>query len=82
MSKDAGVQAVEFFLKRAEYSATLAAQHCRDKQFDKGMNLYKEAYGYLKKADAAVPENADIKSKLEDVKIKYQDAKKMCENPG
>jgi hypothetical protein len=79
MSKDAGTQAVDFFLKRADYAAGLAVRHCKDNEFDKGANLYKEAYGYMKKAEAAVPDDMQIKQKLEELKQKYQEAKKNAD---
>ena len=72
-------QAVDFFIKRAEYSATLAAQHCRDMEYEKGMNLFKESYGYYKKAEQKLPDDLELKKKLDDIKNKYQDAKKKYE---
>ena len=73
-------QVVGFFLKRADYAATLAAQHCRDTEFDKGAKLFKEAYVFYKKAEQALPDDAEIKQKVEETKLSYQDAmKKMKE---
>ncbi len=67
-------QAIEFFVKRAEYAADLAIQHCRNMEFDKGSTLYKQAFVYYKKAEKALPENPEIKQKLGEIKIKYQEA--------
>jgi hypothetical protein len=79
MSKDAHSQAIDFFIKRAEYSATLATQHCKDTEYEKGMNLFKEAYGYLKKAENAHPDDENLKKKIDEIRQKYQDAKKKFE---
>jgi hypothetical protein len=72
-------QAVGFFVKRAEYSEGLAAQHCRDTEYDKGTKLYREAYGYYMKASQSLPDDAELKAKLEDVKKRYQEAKQKME---
>ena len=76
---DADQQAIDFFIKRAEYSAGLAAQHCRDSEFEKGVNLYKQAYAYYLKAQQAKPDDAPLKAKIEEIKQKYQEAKKSME---
>jgi hypothetical protein len=79
---DANDQAVEFFIKRADYNLNLAAQHCRGKEFEKGMNLYKEAYSFMMKALKSRPDDAVIKKKVEDTKFLYQEAKKNCTEHG
>ena len=72
-------QAIDFFIKRGEYAADLAEQHCRNMEFDKGVDLFKQAYGFLKKAENERPEDESIKSKIILVKQKYQEAKKNLE---
>jgi len=79
---DANDQAVEFFIKRADYNLNLAAQHCRGKEFEKGMNLYKEAYAFVTKALKSRPDDPVLKKKLEDTKLLYQEAKKNCSDQG
>ncbi len=72
-------QAVEFFIKRAENVANQAVQHCRDKEYDKGANLFRQAYIFYKKAENAMPEDEKIKTRLEEIKGKYQDAKQKMD---
>lgn len=76
---DAESQSVAFFIKRGDYALNLAAQHCKSMEWEKGMNLYKEAYTYYKKAEVSLPTDAGLKQKIEQAKSKYQECKKKCE---
>ena len=68
-------QAVEFFVKRATYAETLADQHCRDNELEKGITLYKQAFAFMKKAEKNLPDDDEVKTQLNGIKTKYQSAK-------
>ncbi len=74
MGNDAGEQAIEFFIKRAQLAADTADHHYRDREFDKSAKLYRQAYGFFKKARENRPDDAEILQKLNSVKAKYQDS--------
>ena len=76
---DAESQSVAFFIKRADYAAGLAATHFKGMEYEKAMNLYKEAYTFYKKAEVTLPNDAGLKQKIDQAKIKYQECKKKCE---
>ena len=76
---NAGDQVVSFFVKRGKLSAELAYRHCKDQEFEKGITLYKEAYSYFLKAKQSLPEDQDLANSIEDIKQKYQQAKKDLE---
>ena len=75
MSNDASKQAIEFFVKRGDLANTTADHHVRDNEFEKGIKLYHQAYSFYKKALQSMPDDEELKQKLEDVRVKYQDAK-------
>ena len=77
MSPNADEQAVEFFIKRAEITGETAERHCKDQEFEKGMNLYKQAYAFYLKAQKNRPDDPDLQSKINDIKQKYQAAKQQ-----
>jgi hypothetical protein len=77
---DANDQAISFFIKRAEYNTGLAGQHAKGREYDKALKLYKEAYGFIMKANQAKPDDIAIKQKMEDIKAKYQEIKKLVES--
>ena len=69
-------QAIEFFVKRAELTSGIASRHCKDNEFEKGMNLYKQSYTFYLKAQKSRPDDDDLKAKINDIKLRYQEAKK------
>jgi len=75
MSNDASKQAIEFFVKRGDLANKTADHHVRDNEFAKGIKLYHQAYSFYKKAFKSVPDDEELKQKLEDVRQKYQNAK-------
>lgn len=76
MSNDASKQAIEFFVKRGDLANTTADHHVRDNEFAKGIKLYHQAYSFYKKALQNMPDDEELKQKLEDVREKYQNAQK------
>ena len=74
-------QAIEFFIKRAELASEIASRHCKDNEFEKGINLYKQAYTFYLKAQKSHPDDEELKAKIHDIKLRYQEAKKMLLNP-
>lgn len=74
-NNNASEQAIEFFIKRAQITSDTAARHCSDNEFEKGMNLYKQAYAFYLKAQKNRPSDPDLKQKIADIKTKYQEAK-------
>ena len=75
MSNDASKQAIEFFVKRGDLANKTADHHVRDNEFSKGIKLYHQAYSFYKKALQSMPDDEEMKQKLEDVRVKYQNAK-------
>ena len=69
-------QAVDFFIKRAELTTGIAYRHCKDNEFVKGMNLYKQSYAFYLKAQKSRPDDEELKAKINDIKLRYQEAKK------
>ena len=74
MSNDASKQAIEFFVKRGDLANTTADHHVRDNEFAKGAKLYRQAYSFYKKALQSMPDDEEMKQKVEDVREKYQNA--------
>ena len=77
MSPSADEQAIEFFIKRARITSETAARHCKDQEYQKGMDLYKQAYAFYLKAQKNRPDDANLKEKIADIKEKYQHAKQQ-----
>ena len=75
MSPDANEQAVDFFIKRANIASETAARHCKDLDYEKGLNLYKQAYAFYLKAQKNRPDDQELLTRINDVKSNYQDAK-------
>ncbi len=75
MSNDASKQAIEFFVKRGDLANKTADHHVRDNDFANAIKLYQQAYSFYKKAFQSVPDDEELKQKLEDVRQKYQNAK-------
>lgn len=77
MSPDANEQAIDFFIKRAAITSETAARHCKDLEFQKGMDLYKQAYAFYLKAQKNRPDDIDLQEKIAEIKKKYQEAKQQ-----
>jgi tetratricopeptide (TPR) repeat protein len=75
MMSEESDQGIDFLIKRAEYSARLAGLHFRGNEFDKAINLYREAYNYLKKALENRPDDSIIANKMEEIKKSYDQAR-------
>lgn len=77
MSPDANEQAIEFFIKRAAITSETAERHCKDLEFQKGLDLYKQAYAFYLKAQKSRPDDPELQEKIADIKLKYQEAKQL-----
>jgi hypothetical protein len=75
MVKDASDQAVDFFIKRAEITRETAYRHCKDAEYEKGIKLYKQAYGFFLKAQQKRPDDSELQEKIKHLKLAYQEAK-------
>ena len=68
-------QAIDFLIKRAEYSARQAGLHRKGNEFGKAIALYRDAYKILEKALENRPDDFIIKKKMDEVKAQFDEAR-------